>query len=171
MEVITRFDPAMGFEYEITAQGGSERIRNRGLKSVLENEQKSAARGEWHKVNLSPRNYEVNFQGRTADGMLMMELNPRRRDSRLVEGLALVSAESGHLVRVEGQLSKSPSFWVKWAKVSRTYKHIGGAVMPVQIDSTADVRIAGMSTFSMTYEYEMVNGQAINMPSQNLALR
>ena len=45
------------------------------------------------------------------------------------------------------------------------------AIMPVQLESTADVRFAGVSTFSMTYDYEMVNGQAINMPSRTLALK
>jgi hypothetical protein len=171
MEVITRYDPAEGFRYEITAEGGSARIRNRALRSVLETEQKNAARGDWHRVNLSPRNYEFNFHGRTSDGMLMMALNPRRRDSRLVDGRALLSAESGHLVRVEGQLSKSPSFWVKWAKVSRSYKPIGGSIMPVSIESTADVRIVGMSTFSMTYDYEMINGHAVDLLPQTLALK
>jgi hypothetical protein len=30
-------------------------------------------------------------------------------------------------------------------------------MMPVAVDSTADVRIAGLSTFTMTYDYQMVN--------------
>jgi hypothetical protein len=35
-------------------------------------------------------------------------------------------------------------------------------MMPVAVESTADVRIAGTSMFSMTYDYQMVNGQAVN---------
>jgi len=35
-------------------------------------------------------------------------------------------------------------------------------MMPVAVESTADVRIAATSTFSMTYEYQMVNGHAVN---------
>ena len=35
-------------------------------------------------------------------------------------------------------------------------------MMPVAVESTADVRIAGMSTFSMTYDYQMVDGQAVS---------
>jgi hypothetical protein len=68
-------------------------------------------------------------------------------------------------------LSKSPSFWVKWVKVSRSYSPIGGAMMAVAVESTADVRIAGMSTFSMTYDYQMVDGQAVNSASRVLAAR
>jgi len=51
---------------------------------------------------------------------------------------------------------------VRWVDVSRSYSPMAGAMMPVVVESTADVRIAGVSTFSMTYEYDMVDGQAIN---------
>jgi hypothetical protein len=162
MEAVTEYSPDAGFRYSIVAQGGSERIRRRVLKSVLEAEKENWARGEWLKGRLSRSNYEFNFGGRTADGMLKMQLDPRRRDSWLVEGAALLSAQSGDLVRVEGRLSKSPSFWVKWVNVRRSYAPIGGVMMPVAIESTADVRIAGISTFAMTYEYQMVDGHAVD---------
>jgi len=171
MEVITEFDPAAGFTYTIVAQGGSERIQGRVLKAVLEAERQNTTDAEWRKVNLSRANYQFDFGGQAGDGMLKMQLTPRRRDSRLVLGSALVTAPSGNLVRVEGRLSKSPSIWVRWVEVSRSYAPIAGAMMPVAIESTADVRIAGMSTFSMTYDYNMVDGQAVNASPQLLASR
>ncbi len=160
MEAVTEYDPASGFTYSIVAQGGSERIQRRVLKAVLETERESLTRDEWRKANLSRENYEFNFSGHAGDGMLKMQLTPRRQDSRLVFGSALLTANSGNLVRVEGRLSKSPSFWVRWVNVSRTYAPIGRSMMPVAIESTADVRIAGMSTFSMAYDYQMVDGDA-----------
>lgn len=162
MEAVTHYDPAVGLTYSIVAHGGSERIRRRVLEAVLEKEQENSTRAEWRKGNLSRANYAFDFGGHAGDGMLKMQLTPRRRDTRLVRGSALLTAKSGNLVRVEGRLSKSPSFWVRWVDVSRTYSPIGGAMMAVAIESTADVRIAGMSTFSMTYDYQMVNGHAIN---------
>ena len=171
MEAITEFDPATGFTYTIVAQGGSERIQRRVLKAVLEAERENATDAEWRKVNLSRANYEFDFGGQAGDGMLKMQLTPRRRDSRLVLGSALVTATSGNLVRVEGRLSKSPSIWVRWVDVSRSYAPIAGAMMPVTIESTADVRIAGTSTFSMTYDYHMVDGQAVNASARLLASR
>ena len=162
MEVVTHYTPESGFEYSIVAQGGSERIQRRVLRSVLEAEKGSLSRSEWQKVNLSRLNYDFNFGGRTPDGMLKMQLNPRRRDSRLVEGAALLTAASGDLVRIEGRLSKSPSFWVRWVDVSRSYASIRGVMMPVAINSTADVKIAGLSTFVMTYDYHTVDGEAVN---------
>ena len=171
MEVVTAYDPFGGLTYSIVAQGGSERIQRRVLKAVLQAEQEHSARGEWHKANLSRANYEFNFGGYAGDGMLKMQLTPRRRDSRLVTGSALLTAKSGNLVRVEGRLSKSPSFWVRWVEVARSYSPIGGVMMPVAIESTADVRIAGMSTFTMTYDYQMVDGQAVNAGLPNIFAR
>jgi hypothetical protein len=162
MEAVTQYDPAAGFTYSIIAQGGSERIRRRVLEKVLEAEQENSTRAEWRKGNLSRANYEFNFGGHAGEGMLKMQLTPRRKDSRLVLGSALLTAKSGNLVRVEGRLSRSPSIWVRWVNVARSYAPIGGTMMPVAIESTADVRIAGMSMFSMTYDYEMVDGHAVN---------
>ena len=169
LEAVTRYDPAFGFTYQIVAEGGSERIRRRVLVKVLEAEQENSTRAEWRKGNLSRANYEFDFRGQAGDGMLRMQLTPRRNDTRLVVGSALLTAKSGNLVRIEGRLSKSPSFWVRWVNVSRSYSPIAGAMMPVAIESTADVRIFGRATFSMTYDYEMVDGQAVNGDSKMLA--
>ena len=43
--------------------------------------------------------------------------------------------------------------------------------MPVAVESSADVRIAGMSKFSMTYEYETVDGHAVNSTPKLVAAR
>jgi hypothetical protein len=171
LEADTQYDPASGLSYSVVAQGGSERIQRRVLTAVLESEREHSTHLEWRKANLSRENYEFNFGGHAGDGMLRMQLMPRRRDPRLVFGSALLTAQSGNLVRVEGRLSKSPSFWVRSVSVSRSYSPIGGMMMPVSVESTADVRIAGMSVFSMTYEYHMVDGQAVNASSKILASR
>jgi hypothetical protein len=171
MEVATEYEPAAGFQYSIVAQGGSERIAKRVLRKVLEAEKEHSVLDEWRKGNLSHANYLFDFGGHAGSGMLRMQLTPRRRDSRLVQGSAIVTAKSGDLVRVEGRLSKSPSIWVRWVNVSRSYAPVAGAMMPVAVESTADVRIAGMSTFSMTYEYQTVDGQAVNFAPKVLATR
>jgi hypothetical protein len=171
MEAVTDYDPSVGLTYSIVAQGGSERIRRRVLNAVLKAEREYSSLAQWRKGNLSRENYTFDFGGHAGDGMLKMQLTPRRRDSRLVLGSALLTAESGSLVRVEGRLSKSPSFWVRWVKVSRSYLPVAGSMMPISVESTADVRIAGLSTFSMTYDYQMVDGQAVNTAPEVLAAR
>ena len=77
MEAITEFDPLAGFTYTIVAQGGSERIQRRVLKAVLEAERENTTDAEWRKANLSRANYEFDFGGHAADGMLRMQLTPQ----------------------------------------------------------------------------------------------
>jgi hypothetical protein len=161
MEAVTQYDPARGFTYSIVAQGGSERICRRVLKAVLEAEQENSTREEWHKGNLSHANYEFGFGGHAGNGMLKMQLTPRRRDSRLVLGSALLTAKSGNLVRVEGRLSKSPSFWVRSVTIMRRYTRVGGVSLPTVIESLADVKMFGKSSFSMRYTYTAVNGRNV----------
>lgn len=159
MEAFTEYSRENGFSYRVLSQGGSERIRNRALKGVLEAERESTAR--WREGALTRDNYEFDLDSRTPDGLIKVQLNPRRRDSRLLDGAAWLSPQTGQLVRLEGRLSKSPSLWVRWVAVTRRYIPVAGTMMPGAMESTADVRVAGLSTLSMTYKYAMVDGHQI----------
>ena len=171
LEAFTEYAPGSGFRYAVTASGGSERIQRRVLKSVLEAERETSEPRERIKGNLSQANYEFEFGGRDEDGTIRLQLSPKRPDARLVNGTAILMAPSGELMRVDGRLAKSPSFWVKWVDVSRRYASLGGTLMPVAMESVADVRIAGLSTFSMTYTYQTIDGQAVNHSPDALAAR
>lgn len=163
LEAWTEYDPPAGFRYEVVGWGGSKRIRDRVLRKVLDTERENSALPGWEKSSLSPDNYAFDVEGTMADGRIRVGLNPRRRDPRLIEGSMLL-AESGVLLSMQGRLSRSPSFWVKWVDVSRRYSPVAGVVMPVSVESVADVKIAGLSRFTMRYEYEMVNGQRVSNP-------
>jgi len=43
----------------------------------------------------------------------------------------------------------------------RRYERIGGVRLPVWMESTATIRIAGRSTLTTSYRYLSVNGQPI----------
>jgi hypothetical protein len=43
--------------------------------------------------------------------------------------------------------------------------------MPTALDAVANVRIAGVSTFRMTYDYESVNGQHVGDPQPRMLAR
>jgi hypothetical protein len=61
-------------------------------------------------------------------------------------------------VRVEGELSRRPSFWTRNVRILREYARIDGVHVPVAMSSTASVLLVGASTFSMTYKYTEING-------------
>jgi hypothetical protein len=72
--------------------------------------------------------------------------------------------DDGRLVRLQGQLAKSPSVWVKNVEIVRSYERIAGTVMPVTLESTAHVRLLGPATLRMTYVYSEVDGRAVTLP-------
>ena len=43
--------------------------------------------------------------------------------------------------------------------------------MPTALESVANVRIAGVSTFRMTYEYESINGRKVGTPQPRTLAR
>ncbi|MGH9332093.1 MAG: hypothetical protein ACRD09_16750, partial [Vicinamibacterales bacterium] len=78
----------------------------------------------------------------------------------LINGGIVLTADAV-LVRIEGQLVKKPSFWVNRAEVVREYARIGGVRVPVRVASTAWLKMAGRSTFEMTYAYQAINGSPV----------
>jgi hypothetical protein len=158
MEVRTEADTG-GFRYEIVGQGGSGYVRDRVFVPALETEQKMWGTGDTGALTLD--NYTFQDRGAESSGLAWIGVTPRRKDVMLVRGSIFLKPDDGDLVRVEGALSRTPSFWTRNVEIVRTYERIGGVRVPVRLESTANVRIAGTSTFTMIYEYESINGKPI----------
>jgi hypothetical protein len=73
----------------------------------------------------------------------------------------MVLSPSGELLRVEGLLSKNPSFWTTQVYVTRHYARVDGVRVPIATESLAKIRFVGRSRLDVTYEYESVNGQPV----------
>ena len=157
MDVVTEGD-ANGFRYQIVSEQGSEYIRNRVFRQTLDTEKAIWASGAPTKAALTLENYAFQEAGTQADGSPALAVRPLRKDVLLVDGKIFLSADDCDLIRLEGKLSKSPSFWTRQVQITRWYKRFAGVRMPVALETTANVRIAGQSTFRMTYQYESVNG-------------
>ena len=164
MTAWTEFDHVNGFRFTVAAEGGSGYIRSKVLRAALEGEQKIWANREPDRASFTGDNYTFDAGEQSADGLAAVIVKPRRKDVLLVDGAMFVDAATGDLVRIEGSLSKSPSFWTRHVEVLRRYARVGGVRVPVAVESTATVRLAGHSTFSMTYQYESVNGTRVGSP-------
>jgi hypothetical protein len=160
MTVRTEADVA-GFRYRIVSETGSEYVRNRVFRQTLETERAMWASGAPSRAGFTQANYVFDDRGVEPGGLLSLGVKPRRKDILLVDGALFLSPDDGDLVRMEGRLVKSPSFWTRHVHVVRWYKRFAGVRMPVVTESTASVLVAGRSTLRMTYEYQSVNGQRV----------
>ena len=170
MDVWTEADPS-GFRYRIVAEDGSDYIRSRVFRASLETEREMWAAGAPDQAALTPMNYVFEDRGAQPDGLASLSLKPRRKGVLLVDGSIYLNPDDGELVRMEGQLSKTPSFWTRRVEIVRWYQRIAGFRMPTALESVASVRIAGVSTFRMTYEYESINGQRVGTPQPRTLAR
>jgi hypothetical protein len=161
LDIGTEYAPNTGFRYHITAEGGSDYIRRKVLKVVLDGERAVVAAGEDTRSSLARTNYNFQMKGLDDGGLAHVLLVPRRKERALVAGVMLLRPGHGDLVRVEGRLAKNPSFWARNVDIVRTYERIGGVVVPVAMDSTAHIRFFGAATFRMTYTYAEINGQPV----------
>jgi len=160
----TEYDHVNGFRFTIVAEGGSGYIRSKVLRAALEGEQKIWANREPQKASFTHDNYTFDAGEQSADGLASVTVKARRKDVLLVDGSIFVQPSDGDLARIEGRLSKTPSFWTRRVDVVRRYERKAGVRVPVAIESVAQVLIAGRSTFKMTYEYQTINGQHVGDP-------
>jgi hypothetical protein len=162
MEVWTQYRPGSGFSYEVIREDGYEYVLNKVLRGVLKGEAELIANGKPLRAALSERNYRFEDGGEIASGLARLLLHPNRKSEGIVKGSALIEPEAGTVVRIEGRLVKSPSFWVRDVDVTWKFKRIGDTVVPTELSSSARVRFYGRSNFKMTYDYVQVDGRPVD---------
>jgi hypothetical protein len=165
LEARTSLDAAGTFRFEVVCAEGSGLIQRRVLTAALEAERLSRLPDEAAHAALTRDNYDFALVVPLEGGLREIRLLPRRRSQLLITGRALVRDVSADLTLVEGRVSKTPSWWTRRVDIVRRYDRIAGVRVPVEMTSTADVRIVGDSSFMMTYDYEAINGRALDRPS------
>ena len=161
LEAVTDYAPETGFRYAVTAEGGSEYIRTKVLKAVLDGERDVIAHRETARSSLTLSNYAFQPNGIDGDGLAKVLLSPRRKEHVLVSGMMALHVTDGSLVRLQGRLAKSPSVWLKNVEIVRTYDRIHGTVLPIRLESTAQVRLLGEAKLRMTYVYSEIDGRPL----------
>ena len=161
IEVVTELSPDGRFSYTIVSETGSDYIRDKVLRPILETEAKVLASGDPSRSALTTDNYDIGGGELAEPGIVKLFARARRKEVSLIDGAVFITSAESDLVRVEGRMAKNPSFWTSRVNIVRHYDRIGGVRVPVRLDSTAQIKLAGESTLSMTYDYEMINGKEL----------
>jgi hypothetical protein len=152
------------FQFEITSERGSDYIRSKVLKAMLTREQELVARGEAGRADLSSDNYQFEELNQPGEFRYVL-LKPKRKDILLVNGRMLVNPDGTEILRVEGTLSKNPSFWTSNVTVVREFTRLDGVRVPVSTETVAKLKLAGQAHLDVRYEYETVNGRPVGLGS------
>jgi hypothetical protein len=102
-------------------------------------------------VALTTANYDFSYGGEAIlDGKpcFLLGLNPKRKDKELIEGQAWIDESTFAARRIEGELAKSPSMWIKKVHVAITFGDVGGNWLQTSLNAKADVRFIGTQTLT-----------------------
>lgn len=161
LEAWTTLDAQGHFTYEVVREAGSELIRARVLREALDTERDNYEPDNIGRMELVPANYEFRSRGLSGPDQADIALLPRRTTPLLLRGIATIHTRTGDVLRVEGSPAEMPSWWTRQVDIVQRYDRVLGVQVPVEISSTANVRIAGPSTFQMLYQYASVNGHRV----------
>lgn len=170
LEAWTEYRPGQGLAVEIVREGGSEYVRNKILRGMLNSEQQLVANGKPLRASVDDKNYQLEDGGMTDDGLQRVVLKAARKSEGIVNGTLFFEPQAGYVTRIEGRLVKSPSFWVHDVDVTWKFARVGGHVLPVEVSSHGRVRMYGGSMFRMVYDYVTIDGHPMGA-RLNAALR
>lgn len=160
------FTPPGQVEYVIQRSSGSSRAE-KIVRGILEHEAKLAAqavRDGRVPTAVNEQNYKFAYLGQqVVDGQpcFVLQLTPKHKEEFLVVGNAYVDSQRYQIRRIEGDLSKSPSWWLKSVHVTMSFGEVGGMWLQNSTRAVADVRMLGEHTLtSRALNYELANSVA-----------
>jgi len=134
------------------------------LRTLLEEERRLIARGESSRVTISSDTTRSRTMASTKTDCVGCCGRGERSDP-LIVGRMFLTPEDGELARIEGRLARNPSLWTSRTSpvdVVRSYRRINGALVPVSLESTAQLRLLGRSTLLVIYRYSEIDDRAIH---------
>jgi len=131
-------------EYKIVSSKGSDR-GEKVIRKILDHEDE-AEKSTPPPTAIVHQNYDFGFEGEAnfqGARCFVLSLKPKRKDPALVEGRAWIDANTFLIRKIEGQMSKSPSWWVKDVQLVVLFGEIGGVWTQLSSNAVAEVRILG----------------------------
>lgn len=159
-EVVAEVDfrPPASKDYRIQHSSGS----NRGqqvVKRVLEHEVASSSNPS--SSALTRNNYDFSYIGEVTwddQPCYLMGLKPKRKEAELISGQVWIDEHSFAVRHIEGELAKTPSWWLRKVAVKLTFADVEGTWLQTGMEATADVRLVGSHTLiSRILDYRTAN--------------
>lgn len=134
--------------FEIEKVQGSDR-GEKVVRHVLESESRMASQNAPGAI--SAGNYDFKLLGEEAiegQSCYILQLMPKRDEKTLIRGKVWVDKNSYLVHRVQGEMAKSPSWWLKRVDMTVDFSNAAGMWLQTGTRAVADVRLLGRHTFT-----------------------
>lgn len=125
---------------------GDSFVKTNVIARLLQSEVDHLQKDDLSLTALSPANYKFSYKGTNdIEGRVLhvFQVKPRKKRAGLFKGRIYLDAYSGSLVRAEGNVVKSPSFFIKRVEFVQDYADVNGFTLPTHVHSEARARIVG----------------------------
>lgn len=127
-------------------------VKTNIITRLLQSEADSVKKGTGSSVAINEQNYKFSYKG-VEDlwgvPVYVYQVKPRSKRIGLFKGKVYLDMHNGRIRRAEGQMVKSPSFFVKKIRFVQDYAEFGQFSFPVHIHSQADARLLGSAVIDI----------------------
>jgi hypothetical protein len=153
-------------EFTPLHSSGDSFVRSNVIVRLLQSEVEHVRKREQWKTAINSENYKFSYKGeQQLDGTVahVYEVKPRHKRVGLFKGRIYIGASDGNLLRAQGRIAKSPSFFIKRIDFVQDYGTVDGFTVPVHLHSVAQTRIVGkavVDVFLKDYRPEIATERA-----------
>jgi hypothetical protein len=164
-------------EFQSVRFTGDGFVKNNVITRVLRSEANHLQKDDTSLTAITIANYKFSYKGASQVGgrpLHVYQLRPRRKRVGLFKGRIYLDASTGSLVRAEGSMVKSPSFFIQKIDFVQDYENVGSFTFPVHIHSEARTRLVGraiVDIFHCNYQPVANTAQVEQVPSFQEAYR
>ena len=137
------FQPPDTKSYVIREASGNDR-GEKLVRKMLEHERVSSR--QQNDLELSPENYDfalLREDQRDGTRCYVVQLTPKRKEKNLLNGAMWIDANTYLIHHIEGELAKSPSFWLKEIYLKMDFSNVEGMWLRTATEAVASVRFFG----------------------------
>jgi hypothetical protein len=135
-------------------------VKHNVINRLLQQEVDRTEKQDGAQTAISDKNYRFTYKGASeieGRSVHVYQVKPRTTLAGLFKGHVYLDALTGALLRAEGKVERTPSFFIKKIEFVTDYADLNGFSLPIRIHSVADARIIGrvvtdISTTAYTFE-------------------
>ena len=149
---------------------GDTFVKTNVITRLLQSEVDHVEKGDPSASAITDENYKISYKGlETINNKMahVYQLKPRRKVPGLIKGKIYLDVYTGSLVRAEGSIAKSPSFFVKKVDFTQDFEDINGFTVPTELRSISKARIIGRAVVRIFHRgYDFKSAQQPEAPVQ-----
>jgi len=173
-ELQRKFEAPHSLQFTPLHFSGDGFVKSNVITRLLQSEVDHVQKDDPALTAISPANYKFAYKGASNIENRMVhvfQVKPHKKRVGLFKGRLYLDAHTGALVRVEGSLVKSPSFFVKHIEFVQQFADIQSFTLPIRMHSEAKARIVGRTIVDIVHrDYQPVPATTTQTASQVPAL-